>query len=173
MSTTINFDSKKTRKRKRPKAMVYGDVSLAHRITYTTVTETRKDGTTYTKEIPVSLDTPRRGLAAKGDNNEKTEGQNRKKKKKSDSSATVSFVHWQAPKPAPSDDMAAFGRAKDSITQQQQSALPTGPRVLTNNVNSFGKPDPQMLPSSGPSFPLLSSQAGSSNSNPSPNPNSY
>ena len=90
-----------------------------------------------------------------------------------DEPVSTPVVPSQAPKPAFSDRMAAFRRAKDSITQQQQSTLPTGPRVLTNNANSFGKPNPQMLPSPGPSFPLLSSQAGPSNSNPSPNPNSY
>ena len=57
-------------------------------------------------------------------------------------------------------------RAKDSIIQQQHSALPTDPRVLSNNANSFGLP--QMLPSPGPSFSLLFFQAGPSNSNPSP-----
>ena len=84
-----------------------------------------------------------------------------------------SVVPSQAPKPAPSDRMAALRRAKDAITQQQHSALPTGPRVLSNNPSSFGKPNPQILPSPGPSFSFLSSQAGPSNSNPTHNPNSY
>jgi hypothetical protein len=35
-----------------------------------------------------------------------------------------SAVPSQAPKPAPSDHMAALRRAKDAITQQQHSALP-------------------------------------------------
>ena len=38
-----------------------------------------------------------------------------------------SVVPSQAPKPASSDRMAALRRAKDAITQQQHSALPTGP----------------------------------------------
>lgn len=78
----------------------------------------------------------------------------------------------QAPKPAPSDRMAALRRAKDAITQQQHSALPTGPRVLSNIPNSFGEPNPQMLPSPGPSF-SLPSHAGPSTSSRPPNPNSY
>ena len=42
-----------------------------------------------------------------------------------------SVVPSQAPKPAPSDRMAALRRAKDAITQQQHSALPSSLRVLS------------------------------------------
>ena len=82
-----------------------------------------------------------------------------------------SVIPSQAPKPAPPDRMAALRRAKDTIIQQR-SALLTGSRVLSNNPSSLGKPNPQMLPSPRPSFSLLSSQAGPSNSNPTHNPNS-
>ena len=106
------------------------------------------------------------------EDNEKTESQNPKAKKKSatvsnvkpsdspriDSSsskapvpkaepAASSVVPLQAPKPAPPDRMAALRRAKDAVNQQQHSTLPTGPRVLSNNPNPFGKPNPQMLSS--------------------------
>ena len=82
-------------------------------------------------------------------------------------------VPSKAPKPAPPDRMAAFRRAKDAISQQQHqgSALPTGPRVLSNNPNSSAEPNPQLLPSPGPS--AFASQAGPSNSNRPPNSNSY
>ena len=70
------------------------------------------------------------------EDNEKTEGLDSKAKKKSATVSDVeplasSVVPLQAPKPASSDRMAAFRRAKDAITQQH-SALPKGPRVLLN-----------------------------------------
>ena len=136
------------------------------------------------------------------DDNEKTIGQNPKAKKKSTSSVSNAkpsgpprkdppskaavpsrvkaeptpspVVPSQPPKPVPTDRMAALRRAKEAITQQHHSALPTGPRVLPSNPpNSFAEPNPQMLPSPGPSFSLPSSQAGPSNLNRLPNPNSY
>ena len=82
-------------------------------------------------------------------------------------------VPSQAPKPVPTDRMAALRRAKEAITQQHYSAMSTSSRVPPNNSNSFAEPNPQMLPSPGPSFSLPSSQAGPSNSNRLPNPNSY
>ena len=57
-----------------------------------------------------------------------------------------SVVTSQAPKAASSDRMAALRRAKDAITKQQHSALPTSPRVLSNKpsllrqVKSSGAP---------------------------------
>ena len=69
--------------------------------------------------------------------------------------AVSSVVPSQAPKPAPPDRMAALRRAKDAVNQQLHSTLPTGPRVLSNNPSPFGKPNPQMLPSPGPSFSPL------------------
>jgi len=123
------------------------------------------------------------------DENEKTEGQKPKSKKSttvsnvkpSDSPAVPSKaplplrvkaepVTSPVPKAAPPDRMAALRRAKDTIAQQQQlqqhSTLPSEPRPFNTELN------PQMLPSPGPSF-TLPSQAGPSNSNHIPNPNSY
>ena len=81
-------------------------------------------------------------------------------------------VPSQAPKPAPSDRMAALRRAKEASMQQQQlPPLPSSSRALPNNPNSFADPNPQMLPSPGPSFSLP--QAGPSNLNRPPNSNSY
>jgi hypothetical protein len=78
---------------------------------------------------------------------------------------------------APPDRMAALRRAKDTIAQQQQlqqhPALLTDSQAFFNNSTSFTEPNPQSLPSPGPSFTLLSSQAGPSSSNHISNPNSY
>jgi hypothetical protein len=52
------MDSKKSHKRKRGKPMVDGDITSAHVVTYKTVTETKRDGTSVTKRVAVSLDTP-------------------------------------------------------------------------------------------------------------------
>ena len=80
----------------------------------------------------------------------------------------------QTPNPPPNDRMAALRRAKEAIMQQQQPpALPSSSRALPNNSNSFGEPNPQMLPSPGPSYSLPSQAGPSSNSNRPPNPNSY
>lgn len=38
------------------KPKVDGDISSAHVVTYKTTTETRRDGTTFTKQVLVSLD---------------------------------------------------------------------------------------------------------------------
>ena len=83
-------------------------------------------------------------------------------------------VPSQAPIAPPHDRMAALRRAKEALMQQQQPpALPSGSRGFSNNPNSFGEPNPQMLPSPGPSYSLPSSLAGPSNSNLPPNPNPY
>ena len=137
------------------------------------------------------------------DDNEKTEGQKLKAKKKSAAVSSANppgssavppvpkaslpqrvkvepvaspVVPSQVPKLPPPDRMAALRRAKDTIAQQQQfqqpSALPTEPRALFNNPNAI-ESNPQMLPSPGPSFTFLSSQAGPPNINHAFNPNSY
>ncbi|KAF8808804.1 hypothetical protein BYT27DRAFT_7188278 [Phlegmacium glaucopus] len=90
-------------------------------------------------------------------------------------------VPTQVPKPSPPDRMAALRRAKATVTQQQQqySALPAVPPALSNAPSSFpefGLPNPQMLPSPGQSFSVLSSQTGPSNlshPNQASNQNSY
>ena len=86
----------------------------------------------------------------------------------------------QALKPATIDRMAALRRAKEAIMQQQQpSALPSGSLAFpnNNNPNSFAEPNPQMLPSPGPTFSLPSqagpSSSSSSISNRPPNSSSY
>jgi hypothetical protein len=85
-------------------------------------------------------------------------------------------VPSQVSKPPPPDRMAALRRVKDTIAQQQlqqHSALPTDPRASSSNSTSFAESNPQMLPSPGPSFTFLSSQAGPSNLNHTSNPNLY
>jgi hypothetical protein len=54
------------------------------------------------------------------------------------------------------------------MQQQQPPTLPSGSRGLFNYPNSFGEPNPQMLPSPGPSFSVPSSLAGPSNRPPIP-----
>ena len=88
------------------------------------------------------------------------------------------IVPTQVPKPPPPDRMAALRRAKDSIAQQRQqqqqlySALSAVvPRGPSNPSIEFDMPNPQMLPSPGQSFSVLSSQTAPSNPNHSSNPN--
>lgn len=51
------MNTNKNHKRKRGhKPMVDGDVSSAQAVTFKTTTETRRDGTTFTKRVLVSLD---------------------------------------------------------------------------------------------------------------------
>lgn len=90
--------------------------------------------------------------------------------------AASPVVPSQVPKPPPPDRMAALRRAKDTIAQQQiqqHSTLPTDPRASSSNFTSFAESNPQMLPSPGPSFTFLSSQAGPSNLDHTSNPNLY
>ena len=84
-------------------------------------------------------------------------------------------VPSQAPKLAPPDRMAALRQAKEATLQRnhQPPGLPSGPRVPSNNSNSFTEPNPQMLPSPGPTFTLPSQAGPSSNSNRPSNPNLY
>ena len=83
-------------------------------------------------------------------------------------------VSSQVPKPPHSDRMAALKRAKEaSINQHPLPAFPSGSQGFPNYPNSFGEPNPQMLPSPGPSFSLPSQAGPSSSSNRPPNSNSY